>query len=144
MPLSPGQLLLMRRKGPGMTPGGAAPMAPAPISGGGPAGGPPDLGQALGKILASLGGGRQDFLMQLLENWKRTMAVSIAKYAMEDAETTRHINRAFTAVDAAINARKKRQEASQQQGSQAGPPLGFTGAAMGVSNEDNPSQGAAA
>ncbi len=125
--MSPGQLLLMRRQGPGMAPGAGGRLAP-PAMGGAP-GAAPDIGQELGKLMAQLGEAQGDYVSKVVGNMKRTAAVLIAKLNQSHPEVARHMTRAYTSLDAALTAAKKANEVNQQQ-SAAGPPLGFSGAAM--------------
>lgn len=142
MPMSPGQLLLMRRSGPGMGPGAPGAGAPGvpPTGPGGPSGpgggGGEMIGAALGKLMSEMQGSAQtDYLSKVLNNTKSTLAVLVAKTDQSHPEVAKHISRAWTAVSAAVDAVNKVKDSSK---SVASGPLGFSGAMPTQQPENQP------
>jgi len=68
-----------------------------------------------------------------LEQQKRVLSVMQLHYAEQHPEVARHLNRAWASLDQALKALKDAQ--GDQATSMAGPPLGFSGAQIGPSDQ---------
>jgi hypothetical protein len=148
MALTP-QAMMMLRRGPAMgptpTPGGGAPGAPP---GAGPPGAPPGAAAGIpstpgaaspGNILMTAIANRinqekkanTDFGIPHLEQQKRVLSVMGLHYQEQHPEVARHLNRAWASIDQALKALKD----AQGDQAMAGPPLGFSGAQIGPSDQ---------
>jgi|SRR5215472_7403961 len=138
MALAPSAMMMLRR-GPAM--------GPAATPGGQPGAGPPGAGmpatpgaESPGNILTAAIANRinqekkanTNFGVPHLEQQKRVISVMQLHYAEQHPEVARHLNRAWASLDQALKALK---DAQGEQASMAGPPLGFSGAQIGPSDQ---------
>jgi hypothetical protein len=152
MALTPAAMMNLRRgptMGPQPTPGGAAPPGAAP--GAAPpaaaAGMPATPGmQSPGNLLMTAIAQRVNeqkkanagFAVGNIDQTMRVVAATMVHLMQQHPEASRHLNRAWSSLDAA---KKALNDAVKDQAMPLGPPLGFSGAAMGPTPAGPPGMG---
>jgi hypothetical protein len=76
-----------------------------------------------------------NFLSSNVDHWMRGVSAAVVHIAQAHPDVARHLNRAWASLD---QAKKALGDAMSDQSAGVGPPLGFSGAAMGPTSGGGP------
>lgn len=144
MPLAPSQMQMLRKgpaMGPPVTPGGMPGATPGGMPGGPPGAGLPATpgAESPGNILMTAIAhqvnqqkkANSNFASGNVDQAMRVIGAMMIHLMQSHPEVARHLNRAWSSLDAA----KKALSEATEEATPAGPPLGFSGAQIGPSDQ---------